>query len=112
MVEFYILAETTLKLDVRGTLALSTLISRIWIRKLLSKRAQGYLTFLVNIPEDKIKLEDVPVINEYLDIFPDELVSLSLERKIEFKIDLVSETTHISKTLYRMAPTEFMKLKL
>lgn len=96
----------------RGTLISSTLISRIWIRKLLSKRAQGYLTFLVNTSGDKMKLEDVSVVNEYLDVFSNELVRLPPEREIEFKIDLVSGATPISKTLYRIALAEFKELNL
>ena len=111
VVEFCIPGEATLKLDVRGTLASFALISKIWDKKSLGKGAQGYLAFLVNTPGDKVKLEDVPVINEY-PCFPNELVSLSSEREIEIKIDLVLRTTPISKTPYRMAPVELKKLKL
>ena len=59
-----------------------------------------------------MKLEDVPVINKYPDVFPNELVSLPHEREIEFKIDLASRTTLISKIPYRMAPVEIKELKL
>ena len=99
VVEFCIPGEATLKLDVRGILPSSTHISGIRVRKLLSNRARGYLVFLVNTPREKVKLEDLSVINEYLDVFPDELVSLPPEREIEFKIDLAPGTTSISKTL-------------
>ena len=104
VIEFCIQGEAILKLDVRDTLVSSALISKIRIRKLLSKGAQGYLAFLVNNPREKVKLEDMPVINEYLDVFPNELVSLPLEREVEFKIDLALETTPISKTPYWIAP--------
>ena len=112
IVEFCIPGEAILKLDVRGILASSALISRIRVRKLISNRVRGYLGFLVNTPGEKVKLENMPVISEYLDVFPEELVSLPSEREIKFKIDLVSGTTPISKTLYRMAPAEFKELKL
>ena len=59
-----------------------------------------------------MKIEDVLVVREYLDVFPDELVTLPPEREIEFKIDLVPGTAPISKTPYRMAPAEFKELKL
>ena len=49
---------------------------------------------------------------EYPDVFPDELVTLPPKREIKFKIDLLSGTSPISKTPYRMAPAEFKKLKL
>ena len=59
-----------------------------------------------------MKLEDVLVVTEISNIFPDELKLMPLEREIEFKIDLVPRTTPITKTPYRMAPVEFKKLKL
>ena len=53
VVTFCIPGKATLKLDVRGTLASSTFISKIQVKKLLSKGVQGYIAFLVNIPRDK-----------------------------------------------------------
>nr|XP_027090387.1 uncharacterized protein LOC113711418 [Coffea arabica] len=112
VVEFYIPGEATLKLDVRGMLASSALISGIRARKLLSRGAHGYLAFLINTPGEKIKLEDMPVIREYPDVFSEELGSLPPEREIEFKVDLVPETTPISKNPYRMAPAEVKELRV
>ncbi|XP_071925875.1 uncharacterized protein [Coffea arabica] len=112
VVEFCIPGEATLKLDVRGMIASSTLISGIRARKLLSCGARGYLAFLINTPGEKIKLEDMPVISEYPDVFSEELESLPPEREIEFKVDLVPGTTPISKTPYRMAPAELKELKV
>ncbi|XP_071905643.1 uncharacterized protein [Coffea arabica] len=112
VVEFCISGETILELDVRDILASFALISEIRVRKLLSNWAQGYLAFQVNILGEKVKLEDMPVINECPDVLPDELVSLSPEREIEFKIDLAPGTISISKTPYRMALAEIKELKL
>nr|XP_027088588.1 uncharacterized protein LOC113709944 [Coffea arabica] len=111
VVEFYIPGEAILKLDVRGMLVSSVLISGIRARKLLSHGARGYLAFLVNALGEKIKLEDMSVINEYLDVFPEELASLPPEREIEFKVDLAPGTTPISKTPYPMVPAELKELK-
>ena len=72
---------TTLRLDVRGRLVSSALISGIRARKLLSKGAQGYLAFLINTPRDKVKLEDMLVVNEFFNVFPDELKSMPPRRK-------------------------------
>ncbi|XP_071918838.1 uncharacterized protein [Coffea arabica] len=99
VVEFCIPGEATLKLDVRGMLASSVLISGIRARKLLSHGARGYLAFLINTSGEKMKLEDMPVISEYPDVFPEKLGSLPPEREIEFKVDLVPGTTPISKPL-------------
>ena len=99
--EYCILRKATLKLDVKGTLVSAALISKIQVSKLLTNGAQAYLTFLINTPTDKVKLEDVQVINEHLDVFSKKLVSLLSETEIEFKIDLAPETAPISKLLIR-----------
>ncbi|XP_027157008.1 uncharacterized protein LOC113768540 [Coffea eugenioides] len=65
----------------------------------------------VNTLGEKSKLEDTAVINEYPDMFPEELVSLPPEREIEFKIDLAPRTNPMSKNPYRMAPVELKELK-
>ncbi|XP_071933782.1 uncharacterized protein [Coffea arabica] len=111
-VEFCIPGKTTLRLDMRGSLASSAMISGIWARKLLSRGAQGFLAFVINTPTDKLKIEDVSVVNEYPDVFPDELVNLPPEKEIEFEINLLPGTSPISKTPYRMAPVELKELKL
>ncbi|XP_027178078.1 uncharacterized protein LOC113777243 [Coffea eugenioides] len=111
-VEFRIPGEATLRLDVRGSLASSAMISGIRARKLLSRGAQGFLTFLINTPADKLKIEDIPLVSEYPDVFPDELVNLPPEREIEFEVNLCPGASPISKTPYRMAPAELKELKL
>ncbi|XP_027109335.1 uncharacterized protein [Coffea arabica] len=112
VVEFRIPGKATLRLDKRGRLASSALISGIRARKLLSIRAQGFLAFLINTPTDKLKVNDLHVVKEYPDVFSDELVALPPEREIELKIDLLPETSPISKTPYRMEPAELKELKL
>nr|XP_027124219.1 uncharacterized protein LOC113740905 [Coffea arabica] len=112
VVEFCIPGEATLRLDVKGRLASSAMISGIRARKMLSKGAQGFLAFLINAPSDQVKLEDVPVVREFSDVFPEELKTLPPEREVEFKIDLVPGTAPISKTPYRMAPAELKELKI
>ena len=69
IVEFYIPGEATLRLDMKGRLALFVLISGLQVRKLISKRAQGYLAFLINSPSDKMKLKNVPIARDYPDVF-------------------------------------------
>jgi hypothetical protein len=56
-------------------------------------------------------LEEVPVVNEYLDVFPEELPGMPPDRDIEFVIDLVPETSPIAKRPYRMAASELAELK-
>nr|XP_027071965.1 uncharacterized protein LOC113696780 [Coffea arabica] len=112
VVEFCIPGEVTLKLDVRGRLASSALISGIRARKMFHKGAQSFLAFLIDAPSDQVKLEYVPIVRDFSDVFPEELTFLPPEREIEFKIDLVPGIAPISKTPYRMAPTELKEQKI
>ncbi|WVZ75299.1 hypothetical protein U9M48_023369 [Paspalum notatum var. saurae] len=56
-------------------------------------------------------LEEIPVICEYLDVFPEELPGMPPDRDVEFIIDLFSRTAPIAKRPYRMAPAELAELK-
>nr|XP_027088659.1 uncharacterized protein LOC113710006 [Coffea arabica] len=103
LVELRIPGEATLKLDVMDRLVSSTLISGIRVRKLLSSGGKGYLDFLINALRDKVKLENVPVVKEFFDVFLEELETFPLEREIALKIDVAPRTAPISKTPYRMA---------
>ena len=53
-----------------------------------------------------MKLDDIPVVKEFLDVFPENLPWIPLDREIEFSIDLLPRTSPILKAPYRMAPTE------
>jgi len=53
-----------------------------------------------------VKLEDIPVVCEYADVFPDDLPGLPPDRDIEFVIELQPGTAPISERPYRMPPNE------
>jgi hypothetical protein len=56
-------------------------------------------------------IEEVLVICEYPDVFPEELPGIPLDRDLEFIIDLIPETAPIAKRPYRMATNELEELK-
>jgi hypothetical protein len=56
-------------------------------------------------------LDEVPVVREYLDVFPNNLQGMPPNRAIEFKIELQPGTAPIYKRPYLMAPNEFAELK-
>jgi hypothetical protein len=45
----------------------------------------------------ELKLEDIHVIREFLDIFPNDLPGMPPERAIEFKIELQPSIAHVAK---------------
>jgi hypothetical protein len=58
------------------------------------------------------RLEDIHVVCEFLDVFPDDLPVMPPERAIEFKIELQPGTTPISKASYKMSREELAELKI
>ena len=64
----------------------------------------------MNLVEDK-KLEDILVVCEYSDVFPDDLPGMPPDREVEFAIELQPGTAPISRRPYRMPPNELAELK-
>jgi hypothetical protein len=60
----------------------------------------------------ELKLEDIHVIQEYPDVFSDELPGMSAERAIEFKIELQPGTAPVAKAPYKMSSVEMKELKV
>ncbi|RVW15572.1 Retrovirus-related Pol polyprotein from transposon 17.6 [Vitis vinifera] len=86
-------------------------ISVLRASSLLRKSCQGFLAYVVN-EENDLKLEKIPFVRDYPDVFPEDLLGLPPEREVEFTIDLAPETTPISKAPYKMAPMELKELKI
>nr|ABA97359.1 retrotransposon protein, putative, Ty3-gypsy subclass [Oryza sativa Japonica Group] len=57
------------------------------------------------------KLEDIPIVREYPEVFPDDLTTMPPKRDIEFRIDLVPRTAPIHKRPYRMRANELAEVK-
>jgi hypothetical protein len=55
--------------------------------------------------------DEIPVVCEYADVFPDELPGMPPDRDVEFVIELQLVTTPISKRPYHMPPKELAQLK-
>ncbi|KAA3466090.1 Gag-Pol polyprotein [Gossypium australe] len=77
----------------------------------VKKGCEAYLAYVIDTKVTEKKVESVPVVCEFPDVFPEELSGLPPIREFEFGIDLVSGTTPISIAQYRMAPSELKELK-
>jgi hypothetical protein len=60
----------------------------------------------------ELKLEDIHVVWEFLDVFPNDLPGMPPERVIEFKIELQPGMTPIAKAPYKMSPVDMKELKI
>jgi hypothetical protein len=60
----------------------------------------------------ELMLEDIHVVQEFSDVFPDDLTGMPPERAIEFKIELQPGTAPIAKAPYKMSPVALKELKI
>jgi hypothetical protein len=58
------------------------------------------------------RLEDIQVVHEFQDVFPEDLLGMPPERAIEFKNELQPSIAPIAKAPYKMSPVELAKLKV
>jgi hypothetical protein len=57
------------------------------------------------------EIQNILVVCEFSDVFPEDLPGLPLERDVEFVIELKPDTAPISRRSYRMPPNELAELK-
>jgi hypothetical protein len=58
-----------------------------------------------------IALEEIRAVQEYPDVYPEELPAMLPDRDIEFLIEVLPRTPPISKRPYRMHVNELVELK-
>lgn len=61
--------------------------------------------------ENQAVIDRLPVVNEFPEVFPDEIPDVPPEREVEFSIDLVPRTKPVSMAPYRMSASELAELK-
>ncbi|KAJ8753514.1 hypothetical protein K2173_022755 [Erythroxylum novogranatense] len=67
------------------------IVSALTAEKMMRKGCEVFLAYVIDTRIDRGKLEDIPVVREFSDVFPEELPGLPPARKIEFSIELLSE---------------------
>ncbi|GJT41243.1 putative reverse transcriptase domain-containing protein [Tanacetum coccineum] len=63
--------------------------------------------------EDKSKekrLDDVPIVQDFLKVFPEDLPGIPPTRQVEFQIDLIPGAAPVARAPYRLAPSEMKEL--
>ena len=82
-------------------------------RKLLVNGCRGYLANVVELSrKEKLTWGDVPVVRDFIEVFPEELSGLPPNRAITFEIELMLGTAPISKAPYSMALAELKELQV
>ncbi|GJY81673.1 reverse transcriptase domain-containing protein [Tanacetum coccineum] len=70
-------------------------------------------TLIIRVMEkksDEKRLEDIPVVREFPEVFPEDLPGLPPVRQVEFQINLIPGTTPVARAPYRLAPSEMQEL--
>ncbi|GJR12782.1 putative reverse transcriptase domain-containing protein [Tanacetum coccineum] len=90
------------------------IISCTRTQKYIEKGFQVYLAQVTSKKaEDKSeekRLEDVPVVWEFLEVFPEDLPRLPPDRQVKFQIDLVPGTTPVARAPYQLAQAKMQEL--
>ncbi|GJS05268.1 putative reverse transcriptase domain-containing protein [Tanacetum coccineum] len=98
----------------QGNLTSLNIISCTKTHKYLLK---GHNVFLAHVTtketEDKSgekRLEDVPIVRDFPEVFLEDFPGLPPTRKVEFQIDLMPGAAHVAQAPYRLAPSKMKEL--
>ncbi|GJX45591.1 putative reverse transcriptase domain-containing protein [Tanacetum coccineum] len=70
-------------------------------------------TLIIRVMEkksDEKRLEDIPVVREFPEVFPEDLPGLPPVRQVEFQIDLIPGAAPVARAPYRLAFLEMQEL--
>ncbi|GJR60043.1 putative nucleotidyltransferase, ribonuclease H [Tanacetum coccineum] len=86
------------------------LISCIKTERYISRGCQVFMAQVMEKKSDDKRLEDIPVVREFLEVFPEDLPGLPPVRQVEFQIDLIPGATPVAQAPYKLAPSEMQEL--
>ncbi|GKC53307.1 putative reverse transcriptase domain-containing protein [Tanacetum coccineum] len=78
--------------------------------ELHEERPEGNLKQLKTMKVNWPKLEDIPVVREFPDVFLEDLSGLPPYREVEFRIDLIPGAMLVANSPYRLAPTKMQEM--
>ena len=69
------------------------------------------MAHVIDKSSPKVTLDSVPIVQEFQDVFSEDLLGLPPDRELEFGIEVLLSSAPISIPPYRMAPMELKELK-
>jgi hypothetical protein len=102
--------QTTVNCDKR-TVKLVSPSGKEVVTKLYLPELEGASHHLSVDDKESNPIEAIRIVSEFPDVFPEELLGMPPERKVEFAIELILGTTPISKRVYRVSGPELVELK-
>ncbi|KAA3470001.1 DNA-dependent protein kinase catalytic subunit [Gossypium australe] len=95
-----------LRIESDGSSGLPIVISSMSAQRCVRKGCKVYLAYILDTKVSGVKIGSVPIVCEFLNVFPEEFPALPPIKEFDFAIELVPETSSVLIALYRMAPTE------
>lgn len=89
----------------------SRFMSMVQVDMSLRVNGQVLMMFAYLRVKNDVVASDIQVVCEFPDVFPEDIGDFLIEREVEFVIDLVSGTSHVSMAPYRMFASESSELK-
>ncbi|GKB50284.1 putative reverse transcriptase domain-containing protein [Tanacetum coccineum] len=86
------------------------IVSCIKTQKYIEKGCELFLAQVTEQESKEKRLEDVPVIQDFPEVFPEDLPGLPPPRQVEFRIDLIPGAAPVARAPYRLAPSEMKEL--
>ncbi|GKA56182.1 putative reverse transcriptase domain-containing protein, partial [Tanacetum coccineum] len=86
------------------------LISCIKTERYISRGCQVFIAQVMEKKSDDKRLEDIPVVREFLEVFPKDLPGLPPVRQVELQIDLIPGAAPVARAPYRLALSEMQEL--
>nr|GFB54824.1 reverse transcriptase domain-containing protein [Tanacetum cinerariifolium] len=75
---------------------------QVFLAHVTMKEAEG--------KSEKTRLENVPIVRDFPEVFPEDLSGLPLTRQVVFQIDLIHGAAPVARAPYRLAPPEMKEL--
>ena len=91
---------------------MSKVISAMQARRFIRKGYEAFLALILGSKRGQVDVEKIPIVREFADVFPEELLGIPLEREVDLSIEIVPGTTLVSRAPYMMAPAELKELKV
>ncbi|GJV88464.1 putative reverse transcriptase domain-containing protein [Tanacetum coccineum] len=87
-------------------------ISCIKARMYVERGCHLFLAHVTKKKSRETRLEDMPIIHNFPEVFPEELPRLLPPRQVEFRIDLVPGAAPVARAPYRLASSEMRELSI
>ncbi|GJY51451.1 putative reverse transcriptase domain-containing protein [Tanacetum coccineum] len=97
-----------------GSKSKLSIISCTKTQKYIQKGCHVYLAQVtakkIDDKTEEKRLEDVPIVRDFREVFLEDLPGLPPTRQVEFQIDLVPDAAPVARSLHSLAPSEMQEL--